>query len=131
MCIVHPLGEGGHMPKRKALRAKTSKPARKPQTKTSFVLALPKDMPAKDVVAKGKAAGVALTDGFVYAIRSSAKRKAKGAGATRHGRIGNGHAVGSHTAEELLKAAAAELGLSRAMSILQTEHEKVHRLLGG
>ena len=129
------------MPKtKKNAGPKSSKAAthKKPQTKTAFVLSHPKDMPAKEIVAKGKAAGVKLTDAFVYAIRSAAKRKAH-KGAPKHAaprkraitRSTNGHKVGGHAAEELLKAVAAELGLSHAMSILQAEHDKVHRLLGG
>ncbi len=124
--------------KKKTAHPKASTRGAKPQTKTAFVLSHPATMPAKEVVAKGKAAGVSLSDAFVYAIRSNAKRKARKGAATgapkrggRPARSTNGHSVGRHSAEELLKAAAAELGLSRAMGILQAEHDKVHRLLGG
>jgi hypothetical protein len=52
----------------------TNKPAA-PQTKTAFILSFPKGTPAADVVAKGKASGVALTTGHVYAVRSAAKAR--------------------------------------------------------
>ena len=129
MCNVQsmPKKKTAHRPVKVA-----TKPAAKPQTKTAFVLSHPTTMAAKEVVAKGKAAGVALTDAFVYAIRSNAKRKSrKGAASAASNRRPPQHTVGSHTTEELLKAAAAELGLTRAMGILQAEHDKVHRLLGG
>ncbi len=127
------------MPKtKKSAPPQASKPAAKPQTKTAFVLSHPTTMPAKQVVEKGKAAGVKLTDAFVYAIRSNAKRKSrkgpKAAAPTRRAvvRPTNGsHNVAGHGAEELLKAVASELGLSRAMEILKGEHDRVHRLLGG
>jgi hypothetical protein len=108
----------------------------KKQTKAAYVLSLPRTMSAKDVVAKGKVAGVTLSVAHVYAIRSDAKkRKAHGKHASvkvkKHSVTNRSHAVGSHAAEELLKAVASELGLSHAMAILKAEHDRVHRLLGG
>jgi hypothetical protein len=58
-------------------RKKTSK-GEKPITKTAFIKSLPKDMPAKEVVAKAKAKGIELTDAYVYNIRGSAKRSKRG-----------------------------------------------------
>jgi len=116
---------------------KTKSATPKKQTKTAYVLSLPRSMPAKDVVAKGKAAGISLSVAHVYAIRSDAKkRKAKGAAKaahkkTSHATARTNHAVGNHKAEDLLRAVAAELGLSHAMSILKAEHDRVHRLLVG
>jgi hypothetical protein len=115
------------MPKKKKTGAA---PHAKPVTKTAFVLALPKTMSAKEVIAKGKASGVSLSAAHVYAIRSGSKKKGHAQrDAAGHARAT--HAVGKHGAEDLLKAAAAELGLSNAMAILKAEHDKVHRLLGG
>ena len=54
----------------------------KPVNKTAFVKNLPQTMPAKDVVAKAKAAGITLTEMYVYSIRSKSKAR-KGSGATR------------------------------------------------
>jgi hypothetical protein len=89
-------------------------------------------MPAKDVIAKGKVAGVALSAAHIYAIRSDAKKRKGGrAKSTSHAASHASHTVGNHKAEDLLKAVASELGLSRAMEILQGEHDRVHRILGG
>ena len=120
------------MAKKRTRNAKTSPAATKPQTKAAFVLALPRTMPAKDVVAKGKAAGLVLSPGHIYAIRSSAKTGGKKSARKpwTTGAPSGTSAKVSHTAEDLLRAVAAELGLSRAMSILQAEHDRVQRLLG-
>lgn len=48
----------------------------KKQSKTSFVLSLPSEMPAKDVVAKAKEAGISLTEKAVYKTRYLARNKA-------------------------------------------------------
>ncbi|MFI5300879.1 MAG: hypothetical protein ACHREM_22585 [Polyangiales bacterium] len=59
----------------------TTKPSATPQTKTGFVLSIPRDVPAADVVAKAKAAGITLSLNGVHKIRSIAKlsRKKKNA----------------------------------------------------
>jgi hypothetical protein len=47
-------------------------------TKKDFVLGLPRDVPAEEVVAKAKEAGVTLTSSYVYKLRGPAgKRKSK------------------------------------------------------
>jgi hypothetical protein len=57
----------------------TAKKTAKPVNKTAFVKHLPKAMSAKEVVAKAKAAGITLTEMYVYSIRSKSKaRKASG-----------------------------------------------------
>jgi hypothetical protein len=48
-----------------------------PLTKTAFVLALSRDIPAAEVVQKAKAAGFDMTTHRVHEIRSAAKRAAK------------------------------------------------------
>lgn len=101
----------------------------KKQTKTSFVLGLPSSMSARVVVAKAKAAGIPMTDKLVWAIRSDARKKKGHAPKKKAARATSKHS--SHTAAELLRAVAAELGLSHAMAILKAEHDRVHRLLRG
>ncbi len=105
---------------------KKSTTARK--SKAAFVRDLPPNTPAKDVVAKAKAAGMVLSEGYVYNIRATSKAKGKRDKVvtglpTRAGR-------GGGNAEDLLRAVAAELGLSRAIGILQGEQARVRRLLG-
>ncbi len=51
--------------------------AKKTQTKAEFVRSFPRDVPAKDVVAKAKEAKSEITESYVYKIRSTAA-KAKG-----------------------------------------------------
>ena len=119
------------MPKK---TTKTAAP--KKQTKTAYVLSLPRTLSAKEVVAKGKAAGISLSDAHVYAIRSAKKRKAGGKATKTSHQKRTAHATpkknhGGHKAESLLKAVASELGLSNAMAILEAEHKMVQRLMGG
>jgi hypothetical protein len=42
-------------------------------TKTAFVMGLPREMSARDVVSKGKAQGIKLSEAHVYKIRSTSK----------------------------------------------------------
>ncbi|HEX4355296.1 MAG TPA: hypothetical protein VHZ95_20345 [Polyangiales bacterium] len=70
------------------MAAKKTKSSRKPLSKSAFVRGLPATLPAKEVVAKAKDAGLTLSDRYVHVIRSIAKRSAKGgsgAKATRRG----------------------------------------------
>ena len=68
-------------------------------SKAEFVRAQPRTMPAKDVVDKAKAEGIALTDSYVYKLRSSKKPKAAGkAGKTAGKRRGRKPGSGSKTA---------------------------------
>jgi hypothetical protein len=121
-----------------------AKKAGKKVNKSEWVRSQPATMSAKDVVTKAKDAGISITDKYVHTIRYNAKSGKKkagrpaGAGAVRRGPgrpKGSGklkvHAVGAHHAEDLLKAVAAEIGLVRAIGILTSEHDRVHRLLGG
>jgi hypothetical protein len=68
---------------------KSKKASSKPVSKSAFVRGLPTTLPARDVVAKAKAAGLKLSDRYVHVIRSIAKRAAKkGNGATPAARRG-------------------------------------------
>lgn len=110
---------------------KTAKKSRK-TSKAAFVRSFPSSTPAKEVVAKAKAAGIALSDAYVYNVRATTKTKKTGT-ATRGPRRGPAptvHVGGGRGAEELLRAVAAELGLARAIGVLQAEHSRVRRLLG-
>lgn len=59
-----------------AKKAKKSA-AKTVSSKSAFVRGLPASMPAKEVVAKAKAAGLTLSDRYVHVIRSIAKRAAR------------------------------------------------------
>jgi len=117
------------MPTKTTMQKKSAVTPKAKLTKSGYVRSLPASLSAKDVIAKAKTVGLSLSEAHVYAIRSEAKRKKKNgvhkAPAVHH----TSHAVGSHQAEELLKALGAELGFTRAMSVLRAEHDRVHRLL--
>ncbi len=85
-------------------------------------------MAAKEIVEKAKAAGVKLTTAYVYVLRSQSRKKPGGKAVHKQSRTSR---VGNHKAEDLLRAVAAELGLANAMSILQSEQDRVHRMLRG
>jgi hypothetical protein len=126
------------MPRKKM----TSGSAKKTPSKTAFVLGLAKDMPASEVVAKAKAAGIELTDRYVYVIRSKAKGRAgkptgrrgrppKVAGAKRGPKPGRKAAAVSATslATQFLEM-ALDLGLARAEDLLVSLRAKVQQAIG-
>jgi hypothetical protein len=96
--------------------------------KSDFVRSLSAATPAKDVVAKAKAAGVKLDLQYVYKIRSRAKPAAAKRSA---GRPASAQALRpsarltESSAEALLRALGAEIGLGRAVEILQSERARV------
>ena len=121
------------------MAAKKKKTATKPYgNKTKFVLGLPRDLSAKQVVDEAKKQGITITEAHVYKIRSTAKAKGKGGGrgerssargrpaASRGGRGGGGNSnqskrdfvlsFGADTpaSEILRKAKEAGIGLSKA-----------------
>jgi hypothetical protein len=56
---------------------KLKKASSKPVSKSAFVRGLSTSLPAKEVVAKAKSAGLNISDRYVHVIRSIAKRAAK------------------------------------------------------
>ena len=133
--------------KKKSASANGEK-AEKTMNKSEFVRSLPADMPGKEVVEKAKEQGIKLSVAYVYSIRTAAKANAsKGGGGApasgggsaaapaSTGRRGPGRlpalSTGSSRVEDLLRAVAAELGLSHAIGILQAEQAKVRAVLGG
>jgi hypothetical protein len=95
-------------------------------SKAAFVRSLPASTPAKEVTAKAKSAGLTISEAYVYNVRATSKPKKNGQrrGASPSRANGSGHG-----AEELLRALAAEIGLSRALSILQAQRDSVRALL--
>ncbi|MCC6527291.1 MAG: hypothetical protein IT373_31875 [Polyangiaceae bacterium] len=104
-----------------------AKTANKPQTKADFTLAHP-DTPAKELVAKAKAAGFALTEKYIYTTRSLARaRKERD---ERRARAGvSGPSGASSPVSGLLLAVAAEIGLQRAIELLEAERKRVVAML--
>lgn len=106
------------------------------QSKAAFVRSLPPTTPAKEVVAKAKAVGIELDAGYVYNIRStsksSAKKKSAKAKAAASYPTNGGSAKATRDTsgtESLLKAVGAEVGLGRAIQILEAERARVRAVL--
>ena len=103
-------------------------------SKAAFVRSLPTSTPAKEVVAKAKSQGITLTDAYVYNVRATSKA-GKGKKSSKRGSSSTRRPLtvkvgGGRGAEDLLRAVAAELGLARAIAVLETEHARVRKLLG-
>ena len=109
-----------------------TKAAGKKVNKSAFVRSLPRSMTAKEVVAKGKAQGITLSVPLVYVARAQAKKKTgkRGPGRPRKNAAPAAAAAASGV-EGLLRAAAAEIGLSRAIAILAEQRDAVRAVLGG
>jgi hypothetical protein len=116
-------------------------PAKPLKSKADFVRAYPALSP-KEVVEQGKAEGVKFDAAYVYRVRAMDKtaRKVRRAAAkttasTATSVNGTGASVtlpaASSSAEDLLRAVAAELGLGRAVEILAGERARVRGLMGG
>jgi ABC-type uncharacterized transport system substrate-binding protein len=106
-----------------------TKPAK---SKAAFVRGLPVSTPAKEVVKQAKAAGIKLNAGYVYNVRQAAKKKratTKNTAVRTAGRDAGSRV--STSAENLLKAVAAEIGLGPAIEILAGERARVAAVIGG
>lgn len=120
--------------RRSKTRAKTSLPAarapkggNKPSglRKSDFVREQPASTPAKEVVAKAKASGLKLDLQYVYKVRSRSKpRRAPRAARAASAPTSTVRTTSSST-EALLRALGAELGLGRAVAILESERARV------
>ena len=114
----------------------TSKSAAK-QSKAAFVRGLPTSTPAKQVVTLAKAAGIKLAVDYVYNVRgadkaSRKKKRAASKAVTSTPASTNGARPSvTSTAENLLKAIGAELGLGKAIEILSGERARVTAVIGG
>jgi hypothetical protein len=124
---------------KKAAATKVSKAVtqKTPQTKADFVRAHAKLSP-KDIVGKAKLEGIKLDTGYVYNVRgadrAAAEKKRTSKKASQTAIIANGSrppVAASDKAEDLLKAIAAEVGLGRAIELLEAERARVHSMLRG
>jgi hypothetical protein len=119
------------------MAAKKSSPAAKKapgMSKAAFVRSLPATTPAKEVVAKAKERSMTLTESYVYNVRGAAKAaRRKRAGSLRAAVAPRAvvPAKGRLSAEDLLRAVGAEIGLTRAIEVLQGERARVHAVLRG
>jgi hypothetical protein len=97
-------------------------------TKAAFVRSLPSTIPAKAVVAQAKAAGMKLSTTYVYIVRAAAKENR---GLVRVGRSVPRPIATTSSAESLLRAVAAEIGLGAAIEILAGERARLRAVIGG
>lgn len=81
--------------------------------KSEFVRALPRHIPAAEVVALAQLQGVKLTPAFIHNIRSNGKAKAIANGQLKHKSQDR-----TASAEAVLRVAIAQIGLVRAREIL-------------
>jgi hypothetical protein len=124
------------MPKKSS---KSAKP-----TKASFVRGIPSSVPAKEVVAKAKAAGMTLSEKHVYVIRSDAKkRSAKNA----KKKAGGGAAPKAHAPSSLATKSVSTggggahetnfrklvlaLGIPKAKSLVTDVERRLNQLISG
>jgi hypothetical protein len=81
--------------------------------KSAFIRSLPRSLPASQVVAKGKAAGLTFSDKYVYTIRAKGPKRGRPKGSkNKPGPKPKGNA------EAQFVDAALNLGLARAETIL-------------
>lgn len=94
-------------------------------SKTAFVLGQPLDLPAKEIVARGKSQGIALTEAYIYGIRSRSARatRRKGLGGALSG--GRTRLAASGSLENQFALLALDIGLARAESILRDVRGKL------
>ncbi len=123
--------------KQPAAAAKRTTSTKPPKSKAAFVRSLPSTTPAKDVLKQAKALGLSLSINYVYNIRGAAKMAAKQKRAAAKSTTGSAHVNGGAqsgsggSAENLLKANAAELGLGPAIEILLGERARVRAVMAG
>ena len=110
----------------KTKRAAGSKAKSPVLTKTAFITSMPDDTPAREIVEKAKLRGIVMTPSVVHAIRSNVRRR-EGAPARAPGR----QPAASRAAgvEDLLRAVAAEVGLGRAIEVLEEARASVRLAL--
>ena len=120
--------------------AKPSPTTSNPRSKAEFVRSFPTSTSPKEIVKKAKAAGIKLGSAYVYNVwtRDKTGTAKKGPAAkpasSAPPKATNGarsHAAAPTNAESLLRAIAAEVGLARAIELLQGDRARVHSILKG
>lgn len=106
--------------------------ARPTASKAAFVRAHANLSP-KEIVERAKAENIKLDVGYVYNVRSSNRASQRSARRAPERPITTApESVGATSrVETLLKAVAAEVGLGRAIELLQAERAKISAAIGG
>ncbi len=132
--------------KKKSSKAKLTAAAKpttrtaKPQSKAAFIRTFPASVRAKEVVAKARATGITIHVNQVYKVRGSRKMTttktkvtklaARTARTPRNGASVPSPVTTRSSAEDLLRAIAAEIGLGLAVGILAEERAKIRAVIG-
>jgi hypothetical protein len=106
------------MPKRK----------RRSKNKAAFILNLSSDLPGKEVVERARAAGIELTEQYVYIARSNARKKA-GMGRGRKKAAAVSAPDGSSACEREFRRLAVEMGVSKADAVLEETKKRLAKLI--
>jgi hypothetical protein len=140
--LVYNVRGGGSKAKKgtakRTAKAKPTTTSKSPAkvSKADFVRARSHLSP-KEIVEDGKAARIKVDVSYVYKVRGAAKGKGKKRVATkvratpRTGVPVPRPITSTRSAEDLLKAVAAEIGLGRAIEQLQDERARVRAILRG
>src|ERR1700741_5019396 len=94
-------------------------------TKRAFVLSLPLDMPAKEVVERAAKAGIKLKDSYIYVVRSNSRLRRSSSARAASGSV----STASGSAESQFRRLALELGLGRSKDLLSETEKKVAELI--
>ena len=108
----------------------TTKAAKPKQNKSAFVRNLPPKMPAKEVVARAKKAGITLSEKYVYVIRSNSHKKRRRPGRPA-GSTMSSSATPTSSAEREFRRLAIEIGVRRAEALLGETRKKVALIIAG
>lgn len=100
-------------------------------SKRAFILSLPPEMPAKEVVEKAKEQGITIGEQYVWGVRSTAKQMdaKRGTKAGRRSNLSTRHA--SSSAEAEFRRLAIELGLGKSRALLHDTERRVAELIQG
>ena len=113
---------------------KKSPTGKRTVNKSAFVRSQPTTMSAREVVEKGAAQGIGLSEKYVYNIRAKAKASGRiGAGPGRPGRK-PGRPAGvraAGSAEERLVDLALEVGLAKAEGLLARLRTAIRTAVNG
>jgi hypothetical protein len=104
-----------------------AKPTGRTQSKTAFIRGFARDMPAAQVVEAAKRAGVKISKAYVYRVRALGEPTGARGVASRQvvGAIAGGGARRDPGAERRLTTLALEIGLMRAMVLLDRVRAKL------
>lgn len=100
-------------------------------SKAAFVRALPDSLPAKEVVAKAKAAGMTLSEKHVYVIRSGARKKKAGGKISAKGIATSPRASNVGSDETSFRKLVLALGIPRAKAIVADVERRLEELIHG